>query len=69
MLCVLILYMSDGTYILKSTPTTVFFEKVIIAIFFTLRVFARKEKVTHEIFFFYIFILMSDLGFELWHYV
>ena len=42
MLCVLILYISGGTYSLKSTPNDRFFEKLYyMAILFTLRVFAR----------------------------
>ena len=40
MLCALILYISDGTYSLKSTPNDSFFEKLFMAILFTLRVFA-----------------------------
>ena len=42
MLCVLILYISGGTYSLKSTPNDKFFEKLFMAILFTLRVFARN---------------------------
>ena len=42
MLCVLILYISGGTYSLKSTPNDRFFEKLLMAILFTLRVFARN---------------------------
>ena len=42
MLCVLILYISGGTYSLKPTPNYGFFEKLFIAILFTLWVFARK---------------------------
>ena len=42
MLCVLILYISGGTYSLKSTPNDRFFEKLFMAILFTLRVFARN---------------------------
>ena len=42
MLCVLILYISGGTYCLKSTLNDRFFKKLFIAILFTLRVFARN---------------------------
>ena len=42
MLCVLILYISGGTYSLKSTPNDRFFEKLFMAILFTLRNFARN---------------------------
>ena len=42
MLCVLILYISGGTYSLKSTPNDRFFVKLFMAILFTLRVLARN---------------------------
>ena len=42
MLCVLNLYISGGTYSLKSTSNDRFFEKLFMAILFTLRVFARN---------------------------
>ena len=42
MLWELILYISGGTYSLKSTPNDRFFEKVFMIILFTLRVFARN---------------------------
>ena len=42
MLCVLILYISGGTYSLKSAPNDRFFEKLFMAILFSLRVFARN---------------------------
>ena len=42
MLCVLILFISGGTYSLKSTPNDRFFEKLFITILFALRVFARN---------------------------
>ena len=42
MLCVLILYISGATYSLKSTPNDRFFEKLFMAILFTLRVLARN---------------------------
>ena len=42
MLYPLILYMSGGTYSLKSTTSDRFFEKLFMAIFFTFRVFARN---------------------------
>ena len=40
--CVLILYISDGTYSLKSIPNDKFFEKLFMAILFTLKVFATN---------------------------
>ena len=40
--CVLILYISGGTYCLKSTTNDRFFEKLFMVILFTLRVFARN---------------------------
>ena len=42
MLCVLILYISGGTFSLKSIPNHRFFEKLFMAILFTLRVLARN---------------------------
>ena len=42
MLWVLILFISGGTYSLKSTPNDRFFEKLFTPILFTLRVFARN---------------------------
>ena len=42
MLCVLILYISGGTYSLKSTPNYRFFKKLFMEILFTFRVFARN---------------------------
>ena len=42
MLCVLILYISGGTYSLKSTLNDRFFEKLFMAILFNLRAFARN---------------------------
>ena len=42
MLCALILYISGRTYNLKSTPNDIFFEKLFMAILFTLRVFVRN---------------------------
>ena len=42
MLCALILYMSGGTYTLKSTPNDRFLRKFFMAIIFTFRVFARN---------------------------
>ena len=42
MLCVLILYVSGGTYSLKSAPNNRFFVKLNMAILFTFRVFARN---------------------------
>ena len=42
MLRMLILYISGGTYSLKSTANDRYFEKLFMAILFTLRVFARN---------------------------
>ena len=42
MLCALILYIGGGIYSLKSTPNDRFFEKLFMAILFTLRVFVRN---------------------------
>ena len=42
MLCVLILYISGGTYSLKSTPNDRFLRNFFMAGWFTLRVFARN---------------------------
>ena len=42
-ICVSILYISGGTYSLKSTPNEKFFEKLLMAILFILRVFARRN--------------------------
>ena len=58
MLCVLILYISDGTYSLKSTPNDRFLEKLFMAILFTFRVFARnllRKEIAVEIFFVFRF--------------
>ena len=65
MLCVLILYISGVTYSLKSTPNDKFFEKLFMAILFTLRVFCQKsaEWKSPTIYCLY-FVLMSGLGFE-----
>ena len=41
--CVNFLYISGGTYSLKSTPNETFFEKLFMAILFTLRVFVRNH--------------------------
>ena len=42
MLRALILFISGGTYSLKTTPNDRFFEKLFMAVFITLRVFARN---------------------------
>ena len=44
MLCVLILYICRGSYSLKSTLNDRFFEKLFIAILFTLRIFVRNRR-------------------------
>ena len=38
----LILYVSDGTYIIRSTPYDSFFEKLFKAIWFVLRIFGSN---------------------------
>ena len=43
--CMLILYISGGTYSLKLTSKDRFLQKVFVAILFTLRVFARNLNV------------------------
>ena len=43
MLCVSILYISDGTYSLKSTPNDRFFEKLFLAIFIHSQSFCQKS--------------------------
>ena len=69
--CVLILYISGGTYCLKSTTNDRFFEKLFMVILFTLRVFARnllrgnRRRNTFRISFF----LMSGLRLEPWLFV
>ena len=57
MLCVLILYISDGTYSLESTSNDRFFEKLFMAILFTLRVFVRNllRRIAEEILFVFCF--------------
>ena len=53
MLCVLILYISGGTYSLKSTPNDKVIEKLFMAILFNLRAFARNllrgDEIAEEI--------------------
>ena len=44
MLCVLILYISGGTYGLKSTPNDKFFEKLFVAILFTQNFFQKSAE-------------------------
>ena len=57
MLCVLILYISGGTYSLKSTPKDRFFEVLFMAMLFTLRVIAINcwDEIAEEIFFEFCF--------------
>ena len=58
MLCALILYMSDGTYTLQSTPNYRFFEKLSTAILFSSHSFFLDicwEEITDEIFFAFCF--------------
>ena len=57
MLCVLILYISGGTYSLKSTPNDRFFEKLFMAILFTqnfcLKSAERKSLKKYFLYFFF----------------
>ena len=67
MLCVLILYISGNTYSLKSTPNDTLFEKLFMAILFTLRVFGCWEEIAEEILFVFRFWCLawgSNLGFS-----
>ena len=72
MLCVLIfLYISGGTYSLKSTPNyRFFFEKFFMAILFDSQSFCQKsaERKSPKKYFSY-FVLMSGLGHEPWLFV
>ena len=63
MLCVLIFYVSGGTYSLKSTPKDKFFEKLFMAILFTRESFCQKsaERKSPKKYLSY-FVLMSGLG-------
>ena len=65
MLCVLILYMSGGTYSLKSTPNDRFFEKLFHGHFIYSQSFCQKsaEGKSPKKYFLY-FVLMSGLGLE-----
>ena len=66
MLCVLILYISDGTYSLKSTPNDRF-EKIFMEIFIYSQSFCQKsaERKSPKKYFSH-FVLMSELGLESW---
>ena len=44
MLCVLLLYMSGGTYSLKSTPNDRLFRIFYMTILFTLTIFAERQS-------------------------
>ena len=71
MLCVLILYISGGTYSLKVDSERQIFEKLFMAILFTLRVFARKLlRGNRQRNIFHIFVLLKifDFGFESMHH-
>ena len=67
MLCTLILYISGGTYSLKSTPNDRFFEKLFLAIFIYSQIFCQKstERKSPKEYFSY-FVLMSGLGQSPW---
>ena len=70
-LCVLILYISGGTYSLNSTPNDRFFEKLFMAIFYLLSEFLPDicwEKIAEEILFvfcFYVWPVARTLAFRL----
>ena len=69
-LCVLILYISGGTYSLKSIPNDRFFKRLFGAILFALRVFARNLlRGNRRRNAFRIFVLKSGLGLEAWLFV
>ena len=71
MLCVLILYVSGGTYGLKSTPNDRIFWETFHGSFNLLSEFLPEicwEEIAKEKYFTY-FILMSGLGLEPWLYV
>ena len=57
MLCMLILYISGGTYSLKSTPNDRFFEKLFMEIFIYSEFLPEIcwEKITEEILFVFCF--------------
>ena len=64
MLRVLILYISGGAYILKSTPNDRFFEKLFVTNFiFSLESFCQKSAERKSKYFLY-FVLMSGLGLD-----
>ena len=58
MLCVLILYISGGTYSLKSTPSDIFFEKLFHGCFYLLSEFLSEicwPEIAEEILFVFCF--------------
>ena len=63
--CVLILYTSDGIYSLNSTPNGRFFEKPFMAIFIYSQNFCQKfaERKSPKKYFSH-FVLMSGIGLE-----
>ena len=69
--CALILYVSGGTYSLKSTSNYRFLRNFFMAALFTFRVFARNLLIGNcrRNSFFSYFVLMSDLGYEPGPYV
>ena len=70
MLCVLILYVSAGTYSLMSTPNDRLFQKLFMAIFIYSQSFDQKsaEKKSPKKYFLY-FVFMSGLELEPWLYI
>ena len=68
MLCVLILYISAGTYSFKSTSNDRFFEKLFHGGFIYFQSFCQKsaEWKSPKKYFFSYFVLMSGLGLEPW---
>ena len=65
MLCALILNVSDGNLLFDVDFERQIFEKLIMAILFCQKSAERKSSKKY----FYIFLLMSELVFELGHYL
>ena len=70
MLCALIVYMRGGTYSLKATPNDRFLRRFFMAIFllseFLLDICSEEAAAKK---YFHLFVLMSNLGFELGFYI
>ena len=62
MLCVLILYISGGTYSLTSIPSDRFFEKLFMTIFIYSQSFCRKsaeKKSSKKYFSYFLFLCLA----------